>query len=141
LFLRKQSTALGAVHGAYDIDDFDVMTIDQFYANKRNVKTAIALLADLIEYAAINKRHLVDYINQIRQITEAVKSARELLEGVHQFERRFLGSPSPEQSDMRGLQVLQEGASAGASVSSIHGILQGPASASRGLQLFIGNYK
>lgn len=111
-FLRKYSFVLGVIDGIESEDGFYQMNSDRFYLNKDNTKNSIPLLSELIEYAAANKHHIVDYQEQIKQVIETVKNVRQTLNCIYQFEREFLGSPCPEQSDMRGSQEALWGAAA-----------------------------
>lgn len=111
IFLRRQAFAIALVGNIEAEDALYEMNSDQLYASKHNIKTAIPLLTQLIEYATLNKRYIVDYLQQIKQVIEAVKKAREALDCIHCFERDLLASPHPEQSDMRGGENSPEGGS------------------------------
>jgi len=103
-FLRKYSLAYEIIKNLADESALYDMTSDEFYTNKLHVKCVIPVLSELVEYASANKRYIVDYIQQIKQVIEATKNVREKLDCIYGFERDFLASPNPEQSDMRGAQ-------------------------------------
>jgi hypothetical protein len=112
LFLRKYSVVLEAIKKIADESTFYEMTSAEFYENKANIKYVIPALSELIEYTTANKRHIVDYLQQIQEVIEATKSVKESLDCIYEFERDLLASPHPEQSDMRGVQDRPGGASA-----------------------------
>jgi hypothetical protein len=127
LFLRKYSLVLGFIKNIADDSTFYEMTSAEFYENKANIKYVIPVLSELIEYTTANKRHIVDYLQQIQEVIEATKSVKESLDCIYEFERDLLASPHPEQSDMRGTQDRPGGAFSLSLVSShAKGLLNDP---------------
>ena len=102
IFMAKHSSAIELINHIANDEIFYEMTANQFYANKNTVKAAISLLTELVEHATANKRHIIDYLQQIKTVIEATRDMRQKLNSIYEFERFLFASPNPDQSDMRG---------------------------------------
>jgi hypothetical protein len=100
--MAKHSSAIELINHIANDEIFYEMTANQFYANKNTVKAAISLLTELVEHATANKRHIIDYLQQIKTVIEATRDMRQKLNSIYEFERFLFASPNPDQSDMRG---------------------------------------
>lgn len=86
-FIKKRDSVLALVNALRDECVLHEMRLDEFYANKRCSEKAISLLASLHDFIAANKRYVVDYLAQVKSITEKKDSVQLLLTRMYDFER------------------------------------------------------
>ena len=86
-FIKKRDSVLALMNALRDESVLHEMRLDEFYANKRCTEKAISLLASLYEYMTANKRYVVDYLLQVKQVTEKKDCAELLLTCMYNFER------------------------------------------------------
>jgi hypothetical protein len=86
-FIKKRDSVFALVNALRDECVFHEMRLDEFYTNKRCTKKAISLLAALSEFAAANKRYVVDYLAQVKETTEHAERLQAMLDSIYNFER------------------------------------------------------
>jgi hypothetical protein len=86
-FIKKRDALNALLQALRDECVFHEMRVDEFYANKRCTKKAISLLASLSEFTTANKRYVIDYLAQVKDVTERTEKLQVALKLIYDFER------------------------------------------------------
>jgi len=92
-FIKKRDSVFALVNALRDECVFHEMRLDEFDENKRCTEKANSLLASLFEFTSANKRYVVDYLAQVKAITEATEKTEHSLREIERFERLYFVSP------------------------------------------------
>jgi hypothetical protein len=92
-FIKKRDSVFALVNALRDECVFHKMRLDEFYANKRCTEKANSLLTSLFDFTSANKRYVVDYLAQVKAITEAAEKTECSLREIERFERLYFGRP------------------------------------------------
>jgi hypothetical protein len=93
-FIKKRDALNALLRALRDECVFHEMRIDEFYANKRCTEKAISLLASLYEYMIANKRYVVDYLAQVKEVTCSTERTERSLREIKRFENLHFDSPT-----------------------------------------------
>lgn len=86
-FIKKRDSLNAFLSAIKNEDYFHEMNLAEFNANKKFTEKAISLLASLSKYATANKRYVLDYLMQIKEIIESSQRMDENLSAIYSFER------------------------------------------------------
>jgi hypothetical protein len=92
-FVKKRDSVFALVNALRDECVFHEMRLDEFDENKRCTEKANSLLASLFEFMSANKRYVVDYLAQVKAITEATEKTECSLREIKRFESLYFGPP------------------------------------------------
>lgn len=101
LFLQKQKTVNSLAHLVKSDEFFQSMNIDEFYKNKANAKSLLVAAKDFMDFSFTNKRYLVDSGVRVEDSKALFRQVKDQLGALHDFERLWLGTDSPEAGDLR----------------------------------------
>lgn len=101
IFLQKEKVVNSALAKLAKSQDLCSMTSDAFYVNKSMAKQINSYLADFADFAFVNKRYLADSGIDINLPKTLAGQLGETLVEIYEFEKEWLGNPSPESGDLR----------------------------------------
>lgn len=94
-FLQKKKSIDLSVKFIELNNNFQAFRIDELSDCKLIAQKCKSQAEQLLSYASVNKRYIVDYLSHVNAIFEAEKTAVETLEDISIFEEQYLGVCQP----------------------------------------------